>query len=407
MNDDPGPDILAYLHSFDPGGVERTALRLCAAWQAQGARVTVLMGRMTGVTRASAPPLDYVIYSSGIVPTAPFETLWMIRCLWKRVRAVRPDVIFCAGNSYTVVAVALRLLLGRACPPIVTKVSNRLDRRDMPWFGRPFYRLWLRIQGRLIDRWVAIGPGLDAEIGPLTRVSPGRISLIADPAISEAEAAALAAGSAGCEASAEGRLFLAVGRLAPQKRFDLLIDAFARGARPGDRLAIFGDGPLRARLEVRAARRGISGRMLLPGHISDLAPWFAHADALVMSSDYEGMPAVLVEALAAGLPVIATRSSAGVTALLGGGLGRLVDTGDVDALAAALAAEVPARQDEAARARAAAFRIEQAGPAWLDLLRRVARPRARQVRQSRSEAVSGQQERSKGYACTARKQQKT
>jgi glycosyltransferase involved in cell wall biosynthesis len=390
MIGDRGPEVLAYLHSFDPGGVERTALRLCAAWQGQGARVRVLMGRMTGVTGASAPPLDYLAYSSGIVPTASLETLWMIRCLWKQVRAARPDVIFCAGNSYTVVAVALRLLLGRSCPPIVAKVSNRLDRRDMPWFGRPFYRLWLRIQGRLIDRWVAIGPGLDAEIAALMRVSPDRISLITDPSINEAEAAALAAGRAGRRAPSDGRLFLAVGRLARQKRFDLLIDAFARGAQPGDRLAIFGEGPRRARLERRAARRGIADRLLLPGHCGDLAAWFAHADALVMSSDYEGLPAVLVEALAAGLPIISTRSSAGVTALLGGGLGRLVPTGDVDALAGALAAEVPARQDEAARARAAAVQVVRAGPAWLELLRRAALTRQDHVRQSGSEAVSGQ-----------------
>lgn len=390
MSDNQGPDILAYLHSFDPGGVERTALRLCAAWQAQGARVTVLMGRDTGATRASAPQLDYVVYPSGPVPTAPFETLWMIRCLWKRVRAARPDVIFCAGNSYTVVAVALRLLLGQSCPPIVAKVSNRLDRRDMPRLGRPFYRLWLRIQGRMIGRWVAIAPGLDEEIIMLMRVAPGLISVIADPAISEAEATVLAASRAAPRQVPEGRLFLALGRLVRQKRFDLLIDAFARGARPGDRLAIIGEGPWRRRLERRAAGRGIEDRLLLPGHIGDLVPWFAHADALVMSSDYEGLPAVLVEALAAGLPVISTRSSAGVATLLDGGIGRLVEPGDVPALAAAIAADLPVQKIEAARARAAAFRVEQAGPAWLDLLRCAARPAAADVRQSRSEAVSGQ-----------------
>lgn len=389
MTGDEGPEILAYLHSFDPGGVERTALRLCAAWQEQGARVKVLMGREAGVTRSSAPNLAYIVYPSGFVCTAPFETLWMIRCLWKRVRAVRPDVIFCAGNSYTVVAVALRLLLGRACPPIVAKVSNALDRRDMPRLGRPFYRLWLRIQGRMIGRWVAIAPGLDAEIATFMRVPSGRVSTIADPAISSGEAAALAAAGATSKGETRGRLFLAVGRLARQKRFDLLLDAFARGARPGDRLAIVGEGSWRRRLQARAAGLGIAERLLLPGHSGDLLPWFAHADALVMSSDYEGLPAVLVEALAAGLPIISTRSSAGVTALLDG-LGQLVDPGDVPALAAALAKDIPPRQTEAAQARAAAFRTEHAAPAWLDLLRRAARPVPAQVRQSRSEAVSEQ-----------------
>src|SRR5437868_2157618 len=211
----------------------------------------------------------------------------------------------------------------------------------MPRLGRPFYRFWLHIQARMIGRWVAIAPGLDREIATLMRVPHRRISVIADPAISAAEAAMLGAGSALPGMPSEGRLFLAPGRLVRQKRFDILIDAFARGARPGDRLAIIGEGPWRRRLEARAARRGIEGRLILPGHCHDLAPWFAHADALVMSSDYEGLPAVLVEALAAGLPIISTRSSPGVTALLDGGLGRLVAPGDVPALAAAIAAELP------------------------------------------------------------------
>lgn len=407
MTDAQGPEILVYLHSFDPGGVERTALRLCAAWQAQGARVTVLMGRETGVTGASAPELDYVVYPSGLVPTAPFETLWMVRCLWKRVRAVRPDVIYCAGNSYTVVAAALRLLLGPSCPPVVAKVSNTLDRRDMPRLGRPFYRLWLRIQARLIGSWVAIAPGLDGEILALMRVPPGRVSTIADPAISDAEAGALAAIGATPAMAAGGRLFLAIGRLARQKRFDLLLDAFARGARATDRLAILGEGQWRRRLEARAERLGIANRLLLPGHVDDLIPWFAQADALVMSSDYEGLPAVLVEALAAGLPIISTRSSPGVAALLEDGLGHLVAPGDVRALAAAMGAELPARQAAAARARVAAFRTEQAGPAWLNLLHRTAHLSAGQVRQSQPEAVSQGRERSKGNACTAPKQPTT
>lgn len=382
-------EILTYLHSFDPGGVERTALRLCADWQAQGARVKVLMGRSTGVTRASAPPLDYIVYPSGFVRTAPFETLWMIHCLWKRVRAVRPDVIFCAGNSYTVVVVALRLLLGRACPPIVAKISNALDRTDMPRLGRPFYRLWLRLQGRAIDHMVAIAPALRTEIVALMRVPPNRVAAIADPAIGEREAVRLQACRARAPRHPGERLFLSVGRLARQKRFDLLIAAFAQGCRPGDRLAILGEGPKRGRLEREIARLGLTGRVMLAGHCGDLAPWFAQADCFVLSSDYEGLPAVLVEALVAGLPVISTRSSAGVAALLDHGLGRLVDPGDLEALADALADDVLAQDVAGARARAMPFRIEQAGPAWLDLLRRAARPIAGQVRQSSDQAVSG------------------
>jgi hypothetical protein len=73
----------------------------------------------------------------------------------RRIRRHRPDVLFCAGNSYTVVAVTMRLVLGRRCPPILAKISNDLTRADLPAVARPFYRLWLRIQGRLLIVWSA------------------------------------------------------------------------------------------------------------------------------------------------------------------------------------------------------------------------------------------------------------
>jgi glycosyltransferase involved in cell wall biosynthesis len=383
-------EILTYLHSFDPGGVERVALRLCGAWQAQGASVKVLMGRRSGRAGAQAQPLDYIVYSSGIVRTARFETLWMIYSLWKRVRAVRPDVIFCAGNSYTIVAVALRLLLGRSCPPVVAKVSNLLDRRDMPRFGRPFYRLWLRVQGRLIGRWVAIAPALKDEVVTLMRVPPERVAAIGDPAICAAQAEALFARRQADAHHGAGRLFVSAGRLARQKRFDLLIEAFHRGARPHDRLAILGEGPLRGRLERQATRLGLGGRILLPGHCLDTGAWLARADAFVLCSDYEGLPAVLVEALAAGLPVISTRSSPGVAGLLDHGtLGRLVEPGDPEGLARALADEIAPQNADAARRQAAAFQIELAGPAWLAILESATGATPGHVRQSGKEAVSG------------------
>ena len=379
---------LTYLHSFEPGGVERDALRLCKAWQTQGAGVKVLMGRRDGQAREEGPALDYIVYSSGFVRTERVETLWMIYCLWRRVRAARPDVIFCAGNSYTIVAVALRLLLGRSCPPVVAKVSNLLDRRDMPRPGRPFYRLWLRVQGRLIGHWVAIAPALRDEIVALMRVPRERVAAVCDPAIGAAEASALFERCQAAILCGPGRLFVSAGRLARQKRFDLLIDAFHKGARPHDRLAILGEGPLRGRLERQAARRGLGSRVLLPGHCLDTGAWLARADAFVLSSDYEGLPAVLVEALAAGLPVISTASSPGVRALLGDGLGRMVEPGDVRGLAQALGDDVPVQNRERARQRAAAFRIEQAAPAWAAILERAAGVERAHVRQSRQEAVS-------------------
>lgn len=103
-------------------------------------------------------------------------------------------------------------------------------------------------------------------------------------------------------------VMLAVGRLSAEKGFADLLEAaaLARQNAPEFRLVLVGEGPERAPLEASIARLGLAGRVLLPGHFHRMAPWYALADALVMPSHSEGSPNVLLEAMAAGLPVVAT-----------------------------------------------------------------------------------------------------
>ena len=103
-------------------------------------------------------------------------------------------------------------------------------------------------------------------------------------------------------------VLLAVGRLSAEKGFADLIEAVAIAQRdtPGFRLVIVGEGPERHQLQAAVSRLGLTGRVLLGGHEDDMAPWYAMAYALVMPSHSEGSPNVLLEAMAAGLPVAAT-----------------------------------------------------------------------------------------------------
>lgn len=103
------------------------------------------------------------------------------------IRRVRPDALFCAGNSYAVVAVVMKLVLGRHCPPVLAKISNDLDRRDMSWLARSLYRLWLRIQGRFIDHFAGMEAAMEKEIGDCVRPLPGTVTIIPDPALSLAQ----------------------------------------------------------------------------------------------------------------------------------------------------------------------------------------------------------------------------
>src|SRR5439155_4708381 len=103
-----------------------------------------------------------------------------------------------------------------------------------------------------------------------------------------------------------------------------------------DRLTIIGEGHERQRLEQLARDLEISGQVNLPGYVLDPLAWIAAADALILSSNYEGLPATVIEALAVGTPIVATDCSPGISELLDdGGLGIIVRARDEKALAAA------------------------------------------------------------------------
>lgn len=374
--------IMTCIHSLDPGGVERVALRLNAAWRDLGVETCVVVGRRSdtacsGATRI-AQGLRCITISGAEGVGRRTQLMWMLRNLPAIIRAERPDILFCPGNTYSSVAVGMRLILGRDCPPIVTKVSNDLKRRDMGMLLRFGYHRWLRIQGRFIDRFVAMAPAMVDEIASATGTPRQRIAIVNDPVLRGSELARFAGIHRASAVPGKGRHFMSIGRLMPQKNFGLLLAAFARMASPADRLTILGEGPERPLLTAQAKSLGIDDRVAMPGHVADLARWLADADIFVMSSDYEGVPAVLIEAIAANLSVVATDCSTSMGDLVGHGrFGTLVPVGDDAALAAAMDAAPSGQSDPAAALdHARRFTLERGAADYLALMRDMVRERA-------------------------------
>jgi len=127
----------------------------------------------------------------------------------------------------------------------------------------------------------------------------------------------------------------AAGRFSPEKNFCLFVDAAARVAAesPDAGFVLFGDGPLRAPLAEQIARLGLTERFILAGFRTDLAKYLPHLDVAVLSSTTEGLPVILLEALAAGVPTVATAVGGIPEVLEDGRSGYLVASGDAAALA--------------------------------------------------------------------------
>jgi len=316
--------ILGFAQSLRGGGVERALLRLADGWHRAGRKVTLVIGSIGGPL-ARELPAGVQILELG---SADYGTL--MRALPGIVRETDPDVLFCPGNHYTSAAGYARLRLGDACPPIVGKVSNALVRPDFGAISAWGYRRWLSVHRWFLDQVVAMTPATAVEAMHEMGLEGDRISVIPNPP-------ALPIPGAAPMPVPAGRFVLGVGRLEPQKRWERLIAAMPRLADPSVSLTILGEGSLRGELEAQVAALGLRHRVFLPGHAGDPLPLVKAAAVLALTSDFEGVPGVLREALALGTPVVATDSSVSVREIVHSPeLGSVVARGDADALVAAL-----------------------------------------------------------------------
>jgi glycosyltransferase involved in cell wall biosynthesis len=248
-----------------------------------------------------------------------------IRALRRAIRAARPDAVISLLGRTNVLA--LLATVGMSVPVIV---SEHTDPRKEPLPGA--WQRLRRVAYRRAARVVSVSADIDSYFD---WIAAERRAVIPNP-VDFAE----------LEGQGPGLEFpwphaaIAMGRLAPEKGFDLLIEAFAglaeRFADWG--LVILGEGRLRGELESLAARFGLAGRVLLPGAIPSPGSTLKKADLFVLSSRWEALPMALMEAMACGLPVVATECMAGAADLVRPGQsGIRVPTEDASALGAAMA----------------------------------------------------------------------
>jgi N-acetylgalactosamine-N,N'-diacetylbacillosaminyl-diphospho-undecaprenol 4-alpha-N-acetylgalactosaminyltransferase len=219
---------------------------------------------------------------------------------------------------------------------------------------------------------IAVSEGVVDDLAANFGVARSRMSAIANP-IDHQRIAELAAEQPSF--TPVGPYIVAAGRLMPNKNFPLLLRAYAQ-ANPQERLVILGEGPERGALEALAGVLGIADRVDMPGFVANPFALVSRARLYAMPSNAEGFPNGLVEAMACGVPVVATNCASGPSEILAdqpreaisGGIdvdaGALVPTDDVEAFAAALGPVLaePRRSACGARARerSLAYGVEQA-----------------------------------------------
>lgn len=298
------PRVSLVLHKFSRGGSDRVAAYLANGFRDSGMDVelTVLCrgGEVEGhlVELVDEIPIRYLDKASR-------SRVWdLVRTFPKLVRhlkALQPGaVISTANNTALATALALkaaglahrtRLLLKTTNP-----IASSRHRGLLKWLRRTSYGL--------IFGWTDAVWTLSAdESEEMRQAFPRFRSIFQDVFNPYVTPAMLAARKR--EGSA-GRTVISIARLTEQKRLDRLIAAFARMDDPNARLFILGEGEDRAALERQVAALGVSDRVSMPGYVPDVAQALHDADLFVLTSDYEGLPAAVLEAMAADCPVLCT-----------------------------------------------------------------------------------------------------
>jgi glycosyltransferase involved in cell wall biosynthesis len=328
--------VAIFTANMDGGGAERAMLKLAGGIADQGYDVDLVL------SRAEGHYLDEVPDSVRIVDLHARRVLSSIPGLVRYLRRERPNAMLTSMNYVNIVGIWARTL-ARVDTRLIVNEQNALS-LEAAHSPRRRHRLMPRLIKRFYpwaDGVTSVARGTADDLVSTAGVSPNLIEVVHNPIVTT-ELRELVAEPLGHPWFGPGQVpvVLGVGRLAPQKDFGTLIRAFARViVRRPCRLMILGDGPERASLEALVADRGLTGSVDLPGWISNPYPYMARAGVFVLSSRWEGLPSVLIEALFCEVPVVATDCLSGPREILEGGrYGALVPVGDEEALAAAIEA---------------------------------------------------------------------
>ena len=330
----PGsPTTAFFLPNFAGGGAERAFLRLAGGLAEHGPVDLVVAG--TGGPLVDEVPATVSVIDLGCsrVATAPVP-------LARYLRRVRPRALISAITHANLVAIlAHSLARSRAALIVNEQLHFTAELEHAPKLSARGMAVPMRLLYPRADRVVCVSAGVADDITRTARLGHESVVVIYNPLpVGELRQRAAAAPDHPWFTAGAPPVVLAAGRLTPQKDFSTLLRAFSLARERADaRLVILGEGPERPRLERLATDLGLGEAVDMPGFAEDPYPYFGAAALFALSSGWEGLPTVLIECLAIGLPIVATDCRSGPCEILEGGrLGTLVPVGDAAAFGKAI-----------------------------------------------------------------------
>lgn len=393
--------VALLMADLDGGGIQRSMLHLARALADRGHRVDLLVYKAQGDFVDSVPSAIRVVALETapvwmgrfhafraapehliqlalpvLLPLKPQGTLRCLPALARYLREERPAVLFSAHTYLNLVALWARRLAGVSVRMVISERIHlsshlRYGSKRKKWRWR-FILPLLRHTYATADGVVAVSRSVADDLCSLTGLPPRLVTPLYNPVV-DSELIAKAKSPVDHPWFVPGAppVIIAAGRLAEQKDIPTLLQAFAQvRAQRQARLLLLGEGEMRRKLEALARELGVDQDVSLPGFTSNPFAFMARAAVFVLSSAYEGLPGVLIQALACGCPVVSTNCPGGAAEILENGqYGRLVPVGDPAAMAQAILSTLDASPDRGLlQKRASLFSVDRAVEQYLEVL---------------------------------------
>jgi glycosyltransferase involved in cell wall biosynthesis len=348
------------------GGAERVAVNLANSFVDLGYAVDMVLLSAEGAFLADLNP------AIGIVDLHSRRLRWAVIPIVSYLRQVQPSALLACMWPLTVIA-----LWGRWLARVSTRVVLA---EHTTWSRDPIVRSavgsWkvratMRFAFPQADGVVAVSQGAADDLALFAGLDRNAINVIYNPVVGkEMPTSSSPLEPAGWWSGAHRRV-LAVGNLSPIKDYTTMLSAFAQlRERVNARLLILGEGNCRSSIEAQAKQLGIENSLFMPGFVKNPSPYYQRADLHVLSSTGEGFGNVIVEALAAGTPVVSTDCPSGPSEILcNGKFGHLVPMGDAATFSAQMEQCLASTHDHLAlKLRAQDFSIYKAVGQYEDIL---------------------------------------
>jgi len=329
--------LAVFLPNLDGGGAERTMLNLAEGMVNRGFNVDLVLGQADGsYVKSVSKSLRVVDLGRGKVVNR-FKTVRRLPALVRYLRKEKPKVLLSALTEANVVALCARFLARYPDRVIVNEQNTLSQTSGKDSIGiQKWYPFFARLTYRYADCVIGVSQGVVDDLTQNIGISDTNTRVLYNPGITPKvrENAEQPVDHPWFGAN-QPPVILSVGRLHVQKDYGTLLEAFKLiREKQTARLIILGDGDERQKLEKQIQEMGIADDVSLPGFVDNPHAYMSNADVYVLSSRWEGLPTVLVEALYCGATLVATDCPSGPKEILQNGeLGCLVQMQNPESIA--------------------------------------------------------------------------